>query len=65
MRFNIHAKIEIAALALLLLGSCEGPGLTDRQRDEVDDIADAAVSDNEKVKQLDERVSALEQKLGM
>lgn len=67
MALNIHAKFEIAALAVLFLASCSGPSLSDRQRDEVtdiaDDVADSAISDNEKVRDLESRVEALESKL--
>ena len=65
MRFNLHARIEIAAIGLLLLGSCDGPSLSEKQRDEVEDIADSVVSDNDKVHELQGRIEALEQKLNM
>jgi hypothetical protein len=48
--------------AVVLLAGC---GLSEKQRDEVDDIADAAVSDNEKVSDLESRISAIEQRLEM
>lgn len=68
MRLNLHARIEIAAVALLLLGSCDSnPALTEKQRDEVSDIAGDAAFEavNSKVSALEDRVDALEEKLDM
>lgn len=69
MRINLHARIELAAVAVLLLASCDGPGLSNKQRDEVGDIAgDVAgdvVSDDSKVRDLESRVEAIEQRLNM
>lgn len=69
MKLNAHARVELALAAVLLLGSCDGPGLSDKQKDEVGDIAgdvaDDSVSDNDKVRELESRVAAIEQRLGM
>lgn len=69
MRLNLHARIEIAIAATLLLGSCGGPGLSENQRDEVGDIAgDVAgdvIADDAKVRELESRVEAIEQRLEM
>ena len=58
MRLNLHARMEIAAVAALLLGSCagDGPSLTDKQRDEVSDVAADAAA--EQVSDLESRVGA-------
>lgn len=45
MRLNLHARIELAAATLLLLGSCSDSVLSDEQRDEIADIA-ASVTAN-------------------
>jgi hypothetical protein len=51
----------------LALCGCDGPSLTDKQRDEVGDIAgDVAydtVTEHEKVKELEARIDELERKL--
>lgn len=53
-----------ALLAMLLLtASCSNPGLTDAQRDEVDDVAEAAVVESPKVRDLEGRIDALEERL--
>ena len=68
MRLNLHARIEIAAVAVLLLGSCDrNPALSEKQRDEVSSIANDAAFEavNSKVSDLEERVAALEEKLDM
>jgi hypothetical protein len=69
MRLNLHARIEIGLVAVLLLGSCDGPGLSNKQRDEVGDIAgDVAgdvVTDDEKVRELERRIEAIEQRLNI
>lgn len=69
MRLNLHARIEIGVAAVLLLGSCEGPGLSNKQRDEVGDIAgDVAgdvIADDEKVRELERRIVAIEQRINM
>lgn len=65
MRLNLHARIEIAAVALLLLGSCDGPGLSDKQRDEVGDIAADGNVSQEEFSSLKNRVDLIEQRLNM
>lgn len=65
MRLNLHARFEIAVAAALLLGSCDGPSLTEKQRDEVEDMADDVVTDSEKVRGLESRVEAIEQRLNI
>lgn len=66
MKFTIHAKVEVAIVAALLLGSCS---LTDAQKDEVGDIAgDVAydiVLEHEKITDLESRVSEIESRLNM
>lgn len=69
MRLNLSARIGIGIAAVLLLGSCDGPGLSNKQRDEVGDIAgDVAgdvVADDDKVRELERRIDAIEQRLNM
>lgn len=73
-KFTLHARIECAALAMLLLGSC---GQTkDERTDEISKLAwataDAAIGESEKIKAIeatcedvDSRVTAIEERLGM
>lgn len=69
MRLNLHARIELGLAAALLLGSCAGPALSEKQREEVSDIASDeiadGINDSAKVSELEARVEALEQKLNM
>lgn len=69
MSLNLHARIELAAFAILLLGSCSGPGLSEKQKDEVGDIAgDVAgdvISDSDKVREIESRLDAIEQRLNL
>ena len=60
-----HMPAERLILMALMLGSCTGIGLSERQQDEVSDIADDAVSDSRKVRDLEDRVEALESRLNM
>lgn len=57
----------LAVATLLLLGACSGPGLNDRQRDEVSDIASTeahdAISENERINDLESRVDELESRV--
>ena len=73
MRLNLHARIEISLALALLLGSCDNgefhSKFTDAERDEIGDIAgDAAgeaIADDSKVRDLEGRVEAIEQRLNM
>jgi hypothetical protein len=56
---------EILILGALAVSSCDGPALTEKQRDEVSDIANAEVGDSEAVVSLRDRVQAIEDKLNM
>jgi len=56
---------QFAISAALLLSSCDGPGLSEKQRDEVSDIASAEVSDSDAMVSLRDRVQAIEDKLNM
>ena len=60
---------EAAIAAALLLGSCSNRVFNDAQTDAISEIADAsaeaAISDSDKVKDLTDRVEAIEDKLGM
>lgn len=60
MRLNLHARIEIAIVATLLLGSCK-PDWEDRL-----DVADVnARNAIYKVNSLESRVEEIEQRLNM
>ena len=65
--FPQGVRFEYVIAGALLMGSCDGPSLTEKQRDEVSDIASAEADDSfgGKVRDLDERVSAIEQRLNM
>lgn len=69
MRLNLHAKTELGLALVLFLGSCDGPGLSDKQRDEVGDIAGDeagdAISDDDKIRNLESRIEAIESWLNM
>lgn len=69
MRLNLHAKTELCLGMVLALGSCAGPGLSDKQRDEVEDIASSVagdtVNDSDKVRDLENRIANLEGRLDM
>lgn len=71
MRLTIHAKIEVSAVMLLLLASCNSSGnqFSDKERDEIEDLAgDIAydtVLEHEKVTNLESRVSEIESRLNM
>lgn len=60
MQLTLHARIEIGLAAILLLGSCGGPSLSDKQKDEVADIADDAAPDTSS---LESRIDQLESDL--
>lgn len=67
MRLNLHARIEIAAVAALLLGSCSGDGPRLYTHDEIADIAADAAADvaAEQVSELESRVAEIESRLSM
>jgi hypothetical protein len=56
---------EILIAGCLLLGSCDGPGLSDRQREEVDDIAEASVAESDAMVSVRDRLDRIEQRLNM
>ncbi len=61
-------KMFIMIGVSLALAGCDGIALNDRQRDEVGDIAGDvaydAVSEHEKIKELEARIEQLEQRVG-
>lgn len=61
MRLNLHARIEIAIAATLLLGSCGRP----EWESNLDVAATNARNAIYQVNELESRVSAIEQRLGM
>ena len=73
MRLNLHARIEIAIIAMLLLGSCGSESyrseFSDAEMDEISDIAgDAcadAIADDETIADLQSRVSDIESRLSI
>lgn len=53
-----------AAIAFtLLLAACNQEPLTQEQHDAVTDIADASIHDSRKVRELEDRIEALEDRL--
>lgn len=60
-----RAAYELLIAAGLLLGSCDGPGLSQKQHDEVTDICDDSIGDSDAVSSLEGRVSELESRLNM
>ena len=65
MKLPKRLPYEILIAASLTLGSCQGPSLTDNQRDEVADICDAQIGDSDALVSVRDRLSAIEEKLGM
>ena len=74
-KLNLHARIELALAAALLLGSCDG-SLSDHQTDQVTDVANSAaevaIEQSEKIANIEstcddveERVTAIEGRLNM
>jgi hypothetical protein len=63
LRIPRRLPYEILIGACILLGSCDGPGLSQKQRDEVDDIAEASVSGSDAMVAVRDRLDAIEQKL--
>ena len=61
MRLNLHARIEIGLVAVLLLGSCDRPAWEDKL-----DVADVnARNAIYRVNDLESRVEAVEMRLNM
>ncbi len=58
-------RLALLGVSIVLLAACDGPGLSDRQRDQVSDIssesADLVVSEHERISELEARVAQLEQ----
>ena len=68
MRLNLHARIELAAVAVLLLGSCGDNAYRRYTQGDYNrlDVADVnARNAINQVNELEGRVEALEQKLNM
>lgn len=67
MKLNLHARIEIAAVAVLLLGSCAAT--PKHSIEETYDLADVARANSVNAlvaaQQLEERVSEIEARLNM
>ena len=60
---------ELLLAGALCLGSCDRPAFNQKQHDEITDIADAsaeqAIADSDKVGEIEARLDAIENKLGM
>lgn len=56
---------EILVLAALALGSCDGPGLSKKQREEVSELASAEVGDSDALVPVRSQLDAIEQRLNM
>lgn len=68
MRLNLHARIEIAAVAMLLLGSCGDSAYRTFTEGDYNRLDAADVNGRNAINRVDElegRVEALEQKLNM
>lgn len=71
MRLTLHARVEISAVMLLLLASCNSNGsqFSDKEREEIEDIAlDSAVDaivEDETIADLESRVAEIEDRLNM
>ena len=65
--FPKGVRFEFVIAGALLVGSCDGPGLSAKQRDEVSEIAVDETHDavGVKVEALESRVTDIEQKLNM
>lgn len=64
-KLNLHARIELALAATLLLGSCSGDGPRLYTHDEIADIAADAAADvaAEQVSELESRVVEIKSRL--
>lgn len=62
--FPKKVRFEFAVAGALLLGSCDGPGLTDKQQTEVSQIAFDEAKDalGGQISDLDSRISELERR---
>jgi hypothetical protein len=67
MRLTKHAKVEICAALLVLLASCSSDGnkFSDRERDEISDLAYDAAVDALGDSNLESRISEIESRLNM
>lgn len=67
MRLTLHARVEISAVMLLLLTSCNSSGnqFSDKERDEIEDLAFDAATDAIADSNLEDRISEIEQRLNM
>ena len=67
MQVTLHAKIEVAAITMLLLGSCSSePRHTVAEAYDLADVARAnSVNALYSAQELEERVSAIEERLAM
>lgn len=67
MRLTLHARVEISAVMLLLLASCNSSGnqFSDKERDEIEDLAFDAATDAIADSNLEGRISEIEQRLNM
>ena len=67
MRLTLHARVEISAVMLLLLASCNSNGnqFSDKERDEIEDLAFDAATDAIADSNLEGRISEIEQRLNM
>lgn len=59
-KLTLHAKIEIGLMLALLLGSCGGNSFTDKQHDEIADIAADGSVDPDEFDALQKKVENLE-----
>ena len=65
MRLTKHAKVEISAAMLLLLASCNNDGnkFSDKERDEIADLAYDAAVDAVGDSNLENRIYEIEKRL--
>lgn len=67
MRLTVHARVELSTIMFLLLSSCNRSEtqLSDKQRDEVADIALDSAVDAIADSNIEERISEIESRLGI
>lgn len=56
---------EFLIIGALMLGSCEGPSLTEHQREEVSDIAEAEIGGSDALVSVRDRLDRIEQRLNI